>query len=54
VACADIEHYKSLVPQGTPLELKPLFLFTTIDTLAAFVNGLPNYCSIGLTVNERL
>lgn len=53
--CADVtEHYKSLVPQGTPLGAKPLYVVHNPSTPIAFVNGLPNYYSIGLTVNERL
>ena len=53
--CADItEHYKSLIPQGTPLGIKPIYVVHNPSTPFTFINGLPIFYSIGLTENERI
>lgn len=47
------EHYKILIPSGPPLGFKPLHVIYNPSTPITFVDGLPNYYTIGLTTNER-
>ncbi len=52
--CQDItEHYKTLIPNGPPLGLKLIYVIHNPSTPITFVNGLPDYYTIGLTTNER-
>jgi hypothetical protein len=52
--CKEItEHYKTLVPNGPPLERKPLHIIYNPSTPITSINDLPQHYTIGLATNER-